>query len=61
VGKALSSFNARKAVRAGMLASLFLSLIAALFGAKALHVAAGLVFLMFMTIHLTKYGNLIFA
>jgi heavy-metal-associated domain-containing protein len=60
-GRALSAVNARKAIGAGMLGSLLLSMIGALFGAKTLHIVAGLVFLLFMMLHLLKNGNMIFS
>lgn len=60
-GFSLNKVNARKAVRIGLIASLSASLIALVFGSKALHAAFGLVFLSFAAIHIFKYEKLLLA
>lgn len=57
----LNKLNTRKAVRIGLIAALSASLIALVFGSKALHAAFGLVFLSFAAIHIFKYEKLLFA
>lgn len=57
----LNKINTRKAVSIGLLVSLAASLIALVFGSKALHAAFGLVFLSFAAIHILKYEKLLSA
>ncbi|MBT9171558.1 MAG: hypothetical protein DDT18_01941 [Actinobacteria bacterium] len=56
-----ANVNTRRAISIGLLASLAASLIALVFGSKALHAVFGLAFLSFAAVHIFKDGKFLLA
>ena len=61
VSRVFKQINVRRIANTGMLASLVMTLFAAAIDFTKVHVAAGLLFLGFWSIHLFRYREMIFA
>lgn len=55
------NINTRRLTSTGLLVSLAVILISLVFGSKTLHIAGGLVFMFFMTIHIFRNKQILFA